>query len=98
MENLCVKAVNQKTKFKVSEIYGSHLESEWHPVAAYVLLKEMQRFKVVKREYIENSVPWRFEFIELIDGKIVVFVYHQKILESYCGGPNAFIVVSSFQK
>jgi len=92
-ENLCIKAVNQKTSFRVSGIYGSYLESEWHPVATYVLLKEIRRFKVLKREYIQLSSPWRFEFIEMVGGRTVVFVYHQKILKSYCGGANAFFVV-----
>ncbi len=92
-ENLCVKAVNKKTLFKVSGIYGSSLEAEWHPIATYVLLKEMKRFKIIKREYTEKSIPWRFEFIEMVGGKTVVFVYHLRIMKSYCDGPNAFFVV-----
>jgi len=45
LENLCEKVVNQETDFQVTGIYGSPLESEWHPAAAYVLRKEMQRLR-----------------------------------------------------
>ena len=51
LENLCEKAVNQETDFQVTGIYGSPLESEWHPAAAYVLRKEMLRFEVLQREF-----------------------------------------------
>jgi len=91
--NMCKEAVNQMTNFDVNGIYGSLLEDEWHPAAVYILLKEMQNFKVVKREYIQKSVPWRFEFIEMLGGKTVVFVYNEKTLKAFCGGSNAFFVV-----
>ena len=51
LKNKCIKAVNQETEYRVSGIYGSPLESEWHPAAAYVLRKEMQRFEVLQREF-----------------------------------------------
>ena len=51
LKNKCIKAVNQETDFQVTGIYGSPLESEWHPAAAYVLRKEMQRFEVLQREF-----------------------------------------------
>ena len=51
LKNKCIKAVNQETDFQVTGVYGSPLESEWHPAAAYVLRKEMQRFEVLKREF-----------------------------------------------
>ena len=57
-ENLCEKAVNQETDFQVTGIYGSPLESEWHPAAAYVLRKEMQRFEVLQREFQKKTAAW----------------------------------------
>ena len=50
LENLCEKAVNQETDFQVTGIYGSPLEEEWHPAAAYVLRKQTQRFDVLQRD------------------------------------------------
>ena len=93
LENLCEKAVNLKTEYRVVEIYGSPLESEWHPAAAYVLLREMQRFEVLQREFQQKTVAWRFEFAEMIGGKTIVFVYHQQLQTAFCGGPNAFFVL-----
>ena len=93
LENLCEKAVNQETYFQVTGIYGSPIESEWHPVAAYVLRKEMQRFEVLKREFQKKTAAWRFEFAEMVGGKTVVFVYHLKQLSAFCSGPNAFFVL-----
>ena len=91
-ENLCKKAINEKTEYQVSGIYGSPLESEWHPAAAYVLLKEMYRFEVLLKEFQQKSSPWRFEFVEMSGGKIMVFVYHLEQKFNYCDGPNAFYV------
>ena len=51
LKNKCIKAVNQETEYRVSGIYGNPLESEWHPASAYVLLREMQRFEVLQREF-----------------------------------------------
>ena len=93
LENLCEKAVNQETDFQVTGIYGSPLESEWHPAAAYVLRKEMQRFEVLKREFQKKTTAWRFEFAEMVGGKTVVFVYHLIHLSAFCSGPNAFFVL-----
>ncbi len=93
LENLCEKAVNQETDFQVTGIYGSPLESEWHPAAAYVLRKEMQRFEVLQRKFQQKTVAWRFEFAEMIGGKTIVFVYHQQLQTAFCGGPNAFFVL-----
>ena len=90
LENLCEKAVNQETDFQVTGIYGSPLESEWHPAAAYVLRKEMQRFEVLRREFQKKSAAWRYEFAEMVGGKTVVFVFHLKQLSAFCSGPNAF--------
>ena len=92
-ENLCEKAVNQETDFQVTGIYGSPLESEWHPAAAYVLRKEMQRFEVLQREFQKKTTGWRYEFAEMVGGKTVVFVYHLKKLSAFCSGPNAFFVL-----
>ena len=91
-ENLCKKAINEKTEYQVSGIYGSPLESEWHPAAAYVLLKEMYRFEVLLKEFQQKSPPWSFEFVEMSGEKTMVFVYHLKHKFNYCDGPNAFYV------
>tara|TARA_Y100001970_G_C14147361_1_gene810632 strand:+ start:808 stop:1155 length:348 start_codon:yes stop_codon:yes gene_type:complete len=92
-KNYCIEAINENTSFKVTGIYGSPFESELHPSAAYVLIKEMKKFLVLEREYIKKSAQWRFEFSEMKGGKTIVFVYHQKILKSFCKGPNSFFVI-----
>ena len=92
-ENLCERAVNQETAYRVSGIYGSSLESEQHPAAAYVLLREMQRFKVLQREFQQKTDQWRFEFAEMIGGKTIVFVYHLQKQTNFCTGANAFFVL-----
>ena len=91
-ENLCKKAISEKTEYQFSGIYGSPLESEWHPAAVYVLLKEMYRFQVLLKEFQQKSPPWRFEFVEMSGGKTMVFVYHLEHKFNYCDGPNAFYV------
>ena len=91
--NLCEKAVNQETGYRVFGIYGSYLESEQPPSIAYVLLREMQRFKVLKREFQRKTDEWRFEFAEMIGGKTIVFVYHRQIQTDFCAGSNAFFVL-----
>ena len=91
-ENLCKKAISEKTEYQFSVIYGSPLESEWHPAASYVLLKEMYRFKVLLKEFQQKSPPWRFEFVEMSGGKTMVFVYHLEHKFDYCEGPNTFYV------
>ena len=93
LENLCEKAVNLETDFQVTGIYGSPLEAEWHPAAAYVLRKEMQRFEVLQREFQKKTAAWRFEFAEMVGGKTVVFVYHLQRRTDYCRGANAFFVL-----
>ena len=92
-ENKCEKALQENTEFRVKGIYGSPLENEWHPAAAYVLIKEMQRFQVLKKEFVQTKADWRFEFVEMIGGKTIVFVYHLKTQVYFCNGPNAFFVV-----
>ena len=92
-KNICKDAINNHTSFKVKGIYGSPLESEWHRAAAYVLIMEMRRFSVLQREYIKKKSQWSFEFAEMLGGKTVVFVYHEKILRNYCKGSNAFFVI-----
>ena len=92
-KNFCKEAINMNTSYRVTGIYGSSLESEWHSAASYVLLKEMKKFLVLQREFVKKKSYWRFEFSEMINGKIVVFVYHQKITKNYCGGSHAFFVV-----
>ena len=91
--NLCEKAVNKETGYRVSGFYGSSLESEQHPSVAYVLLREMERFKVLQREFQQKTDEWRFEFAEMIGGKTVVFVFHRQIQTDFCAGPNAFFVL-----
>ena len=91
-ENPCKIAINEKTEYRVSGIYGSPLESERHPAAAYVLLKEMYRFEVLLKEVQQKSPPWRFEFVKMSGGKTMAFVYHLKNKFDYCFGPNAFYV------
>jgi len=91
-ENLCTIAINENTNYKVLGIYGSPLESEWHPAAAYVLLKEIYRFKVLRKEFYHKSHPWRFEFVEMVGKKTMVFVYNIENKFDYCNGPNAFYV------
>ena len=93
LKNKCIKAVNQETDFQVTGIYGSPLEPEWHPAAAYVLRNEMQRLEVLKREFHKKTTAWRFEFAEMVGGKTVVFVYHLIHLSAFCSGPNAFFVL-----
>ena len=93
LKNQCAKAVNQKTEYRVTGIYGSPLESEWQPAAAYVLFRELQRFQVLQREFQKKTKAWRFEFAEMVGGKTVVFVYHLKQLSAFCSGPNAFFVL-----
>ena len=92
-KNFCKEAINKNTNFRVTGIFGSSLETEWHPAAAYVLLKEMKRFLVLQREFVKKTSQWRFEFAEMIGGKKVVFVYHEKILKNFCRGANSFFVV-----
>jgi len=91
-ENPCKIAIHEKTDYEVLGIYGSPLESEWHPAAAYVLLKEMYRFKVLLKEFQQKSPPWLFEFVEMSGGKTMAFVYHLENRFDYCFGPNAFYV------
>ena len=91
--NLCEKAINQETRYRVSGIYGSSLESEQQPSVAYVLLREMKRFKVIQSEFQQKTDEWRFEFVKMIGGKMVVFVYHRQIQADFCAGPNAFFVL-----
>ena len=91
-EKPCKIAINEKTDYQVLGIYGSPLESEWHPAAAYVLLKEMYRFEVLLKEFQQKSPPWRFEFVEMSGGKTMVFVYHLEHKFDYCDGPNTFYV------
>ena len=91
-ENPCKIAINEKTDYQVLGIYGSPLESEWHPAAAYVLLKEMYRFEVLLKEFQQKSPPWHFEFVEMSGGKSMVFVYHLEHKFDYCDGPNTFYV------
>ena len=93
--NPCKIAINEKTEYRVSGIYGSPLESEWHPAAAYVLLKEMYRFEVLLKEFQQKSPPWSFEFVEMSGRKTIVFVYHLEHKFDYCGGPNAFYVMKN---
>jgi len=90
--NACKIAINEKTDYQVLGIYGSPFESEWHPAAAYVLLNEMYRFEVLKKEFQQKSSPWRFEFVEMAGGKTMAFVYNLKNRFDYCDGPNAFYV------
>ena len=91
-ENLCKYAINENSDYQVLGVYGSPYEREWHPAAAYVLLKEMYRFEVLSKEFQQISPPWRFEFVELSGGETVVFVYHLENRFDYCDGPNAFYV------
>ena len=92
-ENLCRIVINEKTNYHVSGVYGSPLESEWHPVAAYVLIKEMYRFDIVIKEFQKKSHPWRIEFAEMSGGKTMAFVYNIESRLDYCNGPNAFYVL-----
>ncbi len=91
-ENLCKIAIKKNSDYQALGIYGSPLESEWHPAAAYVLLKEMSRLEVMRKDFQQISPPWRFEFVELSGGETVVFVYHLENRFDYCDGPNAFYV------
>ena len=92
-QNLCRIAINELSNYQVLGVYGSHLESEWHPAAAYVLIREMYRFDVLRNEFQHKSYPWRFEFVEMSGGKIMAFVYNLENRYNYCDGPNAFYVV-----
>ena len=90
--NPCKIAINEKTDYQVLGIYGSPLEVEWHPAAAYVLLKEMYRFEVLLNEFKQKSPPWFFEFVEMSGSKTIAFVYNLEHKFDYCFGPNAFYV------
>ena len=91
-KNLCKQAINEITDYHVLGIYGSPLESEWQPSAAYILLKEMYRFEVMHKEFKQKSNPWRFEFLETSGGRTMVFVFNEDIKFDFCDGPNAFYV------
>ena len=91
-KNQCRIAIKEKTEYQVLGIYGSPLETEWHPAAAYVLLKEMNRFEVLRNEFQQKSLPWRFEFMEMSGGKTIAFVYNLEKRFDYCNGANAFYV------
>ena len=91
--NICKKVINQETEYRVKGIFGSSLESEHHPTVAYVLLREMKRFKVLQSEFQQKTDEWRFEFAEMVGGKTIVFVYHLHIQTNFCAGPNAFFVL-----
>tara|TARA_B100000945_G_scaffold308573_1_gene298428 strand:- start:461 stop:793 length:333 start_codon:yes stop_codon:yes gene_type:complete len=91
-ENLCKTAINEKTSYQVLGIYGSPLEPEWHPAAAYVLLKEMYSYDLLRKEFHKKFDPWSFEFVEMSGGKTIVFVYNLEIKYDFCNGPNAFFV------
>jgi hypothetical protein len=91
--NLCEKAVNKETEYRVSGIYGSSLEWEQHHSTTYVLLREMKIFKVLQHEFQQKTDEWRFEFVEMIGGKTIVFVYHLQIQIDFCAGSNAFFVL-----
>ena len=92
-KNRCKTALNENSNYKVSGVFGSSLESEWHPAATYVLLKEMYNFDVLRKEFQQKNHPWRFEFVEMSGGKIMAFVYNLENRYDYCNGPNAFYVV-----
>ena len=92
-ENRCKIAINEKTDYQVLGIYGSPIESEWHPSAVYVLLRKMYKFEVLLREFKQKSPPWRFEFVEMSSRKTMAFVYNLEDRSDYCSGPNAFYVI-----
>ena len=91
-ENLCKYAINENSDYQVLGVYGSPYEREWHPAAAYVLLKEIYRFEVLRKEFEKKTPPWRIEFVEMKGGKTIAFVYNLETRFNYCGGPNAFYV------
>ena len=91
-KNICEEAIHKNTIFKVTGVYGNFIETELSPVAAYVLLKEMKKLLVLKEEFVEKYYQWRFEFAEMIGGKTIVFVFHEKIFKAFCGGSNSFFV------
>ena len=92
-KNRCKIAINENSDYKVTGVYGSSFESEWHPAATYVLLKEMYRFDVLLKEYQQKKHPWLLEFVEMSGGKIMAFVYNLEKRYGYCNGPNAFSVI-----
>ena len=92
-KNFCEKAVNQETEYSVTGIYGSSQESEHHPTVAYVLIREMKRFKILRREFQQKTNEWRFEFVEMIGCKTIVFIYHLQNQTNFCTGANAFFVL-----
>lgn len=91
-KNICEEAIHKNTIFKVTGVYGNSIETEWSPAAAYILLKEMKKLLVLKKEFVEKYYQWRFEFAEMIGGKTIVFVFHEKIFKAFCGGSNSFFV------
>ena len=72
--------------------FDARANQNWDTVAVFVLLKEMKKFLVIKKEFVEKFAQWRFKFAEMVGGKTIVFVFHKKILKSFCGGPNSFFV------
>ena len=53
-KNICEEAIHKNTIFKVTGIYGNSIETEWSSGAAYVLLKEMKKLLVLKKEFVEK--------------------------------------------
>ena len=90
-ENPCKIAINEKQNYKVLESMGVHLNLNGILLRSYVLLNEMYRFEVLKKEFQQKSSQWRFEFVEMSGGKTMAFVYHLKNKFDYCFGPNAFL-------
>ena len=92
-KNSCKIAINENSDYKVTGVYGSSLESEWHPAATYVLLKEIYRFEVLRKEFQQKKYPWLFKFVEMSGSKIMTFVFNLENRYDYCNGPNAFYVI-----
>ena len=90
--NPCASALNRLSEFRTDGIYGSPLEEAWHHVAFYKLIHRMRQLRVIKHEFRDSTEDWTFEFVNLLGGKTVAFVWNRKILAAGCKGPNAFFV------
>ncbi len=90
--NPCAVALNRLSEFRTDGIYGSPIEEAWHPVAFYKLIHRMRQLRVIEHEFRDASEEWTFEFVTLLGGKTVAFVWNRKIRAAGCKGPNAFFV------
>ena len=57
--NRCAEAIRQLTEFEPTGIYGSNAEHEWTPASMYLLQREAEKFRVLKRHFLDLVEDWR---------------------------------------